>query len=62
VWGAVGFRANANDSNEDKRWLQTKFEADVERAKSEKPDLWGIVFFTNVDLAVLVASLYATNI
>ena len=50
VWGAVGFRANARDDNEDKRWVQTKFKGDVDAAKDENPSLWGFIFFTNIDL------------
>jgi hypothetical protein len=50
VWGAVGFRANARDDSEDKRWVQTKFRADVAAAKEENQSLWGFVFFTNIDL------------
>jgi len=50
VWGAVGFRANAIDSKEDKRWVEAKFKTDIEVAKTANPDLWGFVFFTNVDL------------
>ena len=48
--GAVGFRANARDDNEDKRWVQTKFKGDVDAAKDENPSLWGFIFFTNIDL------------
>lgn len=50
VWGAVGFRANVNDSIEDKRWVEAKFKDDISAAKSANPELWGFVFFTNVDL------------
>jgi len=50
AWGAVGFRNGANDSSEDKRWVKAKFEADLEAAKRENPNLSVFVFFTNVDL------------
>src|SRR5947207_6752172 len=50
VWGAVGFRANATDSAEDKLWVTQKIKADVTSAKTANPQLWGFVFFTNVDL------------
>ena len=50
VWGAVGFRANATDSDEDKRWVQSKFKQDLDAATKENPSLAGFVFFTNVDL------------
>lgn len=50
VWGGVGFRNNAVDSAEDKRWAREKFESDVSTARLEAPDLLGFVFFTNVDL------------
>jgi hypothetical protein len=50
VWGAVGFRANARDDDEDKRWVRKKFEDDVDAAKQENPSLWGFVFLTNIDL------------
>lgn len=50
VWGAVGFRNNANDSPEDKKWVRNKFSSDLKRALQENPKLFGFVFFTNVDL------------
>ena len=50
VWGGVGFRANVNDSGEDKKWVEKKFNADIRSAKDKNPELWGFVFFTNVDL------------
>ena len=50
VWGGVGFRANVNDSGEDKKWVEKKFKADIRSAKDKNPELWGFVFFTNVDL------------
>ena len=50
VWGGVGFRNNAIDSTEDKRWAREKFESDVSGARSEAPDLLGFIFFTNIDL------------
>jgi len=50
VWGGVGFRNNVNDSGEDKKWVENKFNADIDSAKAKNPGLWGFVFFTNVDL------------
>jgi hypothetical protein len=50
VWGGVGFRANVNDSGEDKKWVENKFRADIDSAKAKNSELWGFVFFTNVDL------------
>jgi hypothetical protein len=50
VWGAVGFRANAIDSAEDKTWVTQKIKTDIASAKTTNPQLWGFVFFTNVDL------------
>jgi hypothetical protein len=50
VWGAVGFRNQVSDSPEDKREAQKKFTSDLDAALTEKPDLKGFVFFTNVDL------------
>jgi hypothetical protein len=50
VWGGVGFRNNAIDSAEDKRWAREKFESDISSARSGSPDLLAFVFFTNVDL------------
>jgi len=49
VWGAVGFRNNANDSNDDKTWVREKFRSDVDNAPAENKRLHGFVFFTNVD-------------
>ncbi|KAF5428876.1 hypothetical protein C5S36_16225, partial [Candidatus Methanophagaceae archaeon] len=50
VWGAVGFRNNVTDSSEDKKWVETKLKSDISSAKASNPNLWGFVFFTNVDL------------
>lgn len=50
VWGAVGFRNNVTDSNEDKKWVKNKFEGDIRSAKAANHKLWGFVFFTNIDL------------
>jgi hypothetical protein len=50
VWGAVGFRNSATDSSEDKKWASKKFKNDVEAAQKGEPSLWGLVFFTNIDL------------
>ena len=50
IWGAVGFRNSATDSNEDRRWVKEKFLHDLGEALKEKPNLEGFVFLTNVDL------------
>lgn len=50
VWGAVGFRKNATDSNTDKQVIKKKFKDDLHAAKNKNPALDGFVFFTNVDL------------
>ncbi len=50
VWGAVGFRNNVTDSSKDKKWVETKLKSDISSAKASNPNLWGFVFFTNVDL------------
>jgi hypothetical protein len=50
VWGGVGFRNNAIDSAEDKTWVRTKFTSDISAALAKDPDLWGFLFFTNMDL------------
>lgn len=50
VWGGVGFRNNAIDSVEDKAWTRTKFKSDITAALEVNPNLWGFVFFTNIDL------------
>ena len=50
VWGAVGFRSNANDGNADKRWVKKKFGDDLRAALAENPSLKGFAFLTNVDL------------
>ena len=50
IWGAVGFKNSANDSEEDKKWVNDKFNKDFEAALGQNPSLKGFVFFTNVDL------------
>ena len=50
VWGGVGFKRNATDSSEDKKWLQDKFLSDAKSAKAAHPDLRSFVFFTNLDV------------
>jgi hypothetical protein len=49
VWGGVGFRNNANDSNQDKTWAAKKFKSDVDAALCGA--IHGFVFFTNIDLS-----------
>lgn len=50
IWGAVGFKNSANDSEDDKKWCKDKFNKDIESAFEQNPNLKGFVFFTNVDL------------
>jgi hypothetical protein len=50
IFGAVGFRTSVTDSNEDKRWVKSKFLSDLKSALEANSNLHGIVFFTNVDL------------
>jgi len=50
TWGTVGFRDNADDSEDDKKWIKRKFKDDVLAALAEKPDLKSFVFLTNVQL------------
>lgn len=50
VWGGVGFRNNATDSVEDKKWVVAKYQSDIESAQDQNPSLWGFVFLTNIDL------------
>lgn len=50
VFGAVGFKNSVSDSNEETREISSKFVADLKPAKKANEDLWGFVFFTNVDL------------
>jgi hypothetical protein len=50
VWGAVGFQNSAHDAPSEKAWVNRKFREDLNRALSEKTDLKGFVFCTNVDL------------
>jgi hypothetical protein len=48
--GAVGFRANADDSREDRRWAMSKFRNDLASALAALPGTRHFTFFTNVDL------------
>lgn len=50
VFGAVGFRNSPSDSREDKQWIINKFKSNFKAAIKAKPDLFGFIFFTNVDL------------
>lgn len=52
AYGAVGFVNQANDSNEQKRTIFSKFSSDLESAinANKKPDVF--VFFTNINLTV----------
>lgn len=48
AYGAVGFQNSANDSDEQKRRIGTKFSDDLASALSAKPDLKAFVFLTNL--------------
>ncbi len=50
VWGAVGFRAKARDSDDDKTSVKNKFTSDIDAALKQNGSLWGFLFFTNIDL------------
>jgi hypothetical protein len=50
VWSAVGFQDHASDSRESRAAAVRKFNSDLEAAVTENPELYGFVFFTNVDL------------
>lgn len=49
-FGAVGFKNNANDSDEQKREIKRKFKDDLSSALEAEPSLKAFVFLTNVDL------------
>lgn len=50
IFGAVGFKNDANDSAENKAWARNKFAEDCRKALKSNPSLHGFIFFTNVDL------------
>ncbi|MCP9771669.1 hypothetical protein KBY66_03385 [Synechococcus sp. Tobar12-5m-g] len=50
--GAVGFVNQANDSNEQKRGIESKFAADLESAVAATNELGAFVFFTNINLTI----------
>lgn len=52
AFGAVGFVNQANDSNEQKRGIESKFEADLESAIAASSEVAAFVFFTNVNLTI----------
>ena len=52
VWGAIGFKNTANDSDKHRRWAMGKFQKDLKRALDENKTLEGFVFLTNVNLTV----------
>lgn len=49
-FGAVGFKNNANDSNEQRREISKKFKDDLSAAIDADASVKAFVFFTNVDL------------
>lgn len=48
AYGAVGFQNGANDSDEQKKRIRSKFSTDLESALAAKPDLKVFVFLTNL--------------
>lgn len=50
IFGAVGFKNDADDSAESKSWMRKKFNADLSSALDARPRLYGFVFFTNIDV------------
>ena len=49
-YAGIGFRNNACDSSDDKRWAINKCKSDLASAKKNKPDIDQFIFLTNVDL------------
>lgn len=52
AFGAVGFVNQANDSEEQKKKIKSKFSDDLESAISAEPKLKSFVFFTNINLTI----------
>jgi len=52
AFGAVGFVNQANDSNEQKRSIESKFATDLESAIAASNEVGAFVFFTNVNLTI----------
>lgn len=52
AYGAVGFVNQANDSSEQKKSIQGKFESDLKSALSANKQLSAFVFFTNINLTI----------
>lgn len=52
AFGAVGFVNQANDANEQRRSVESKFAADLERALAATDELGAFVFFTNVNFTI----------
>lgn len=48
AYGAVGFQNSANDSDEQKKKIRTKFSSDLSSALAAKPDLKVFAFLTNL--------------
>jgi hypothetical protein len=48
----VGFQNGANDSNEQKKQIRTKFSCDLKSALAAKPDLKVFVFLTNLHFTI----------
>ena len=48
AYGAVGFHNGANDSNEQKKRIRSKFSSDLRSALAAKPDLKVFAFLTNL--------------
>jgi hypothetical protein len=52
AYGAVGFHNGANDSDEQKKRIRTKFSSDLASALAAKPDLKVFAFLTNLDFTM----------
>jgi hypothetical protein len=52
AYGAVGFQNGANDSNEQKKQIRTKFSCDLKLALAAKPDLKVFAFLTNLHFTI----------
>lgn len=52
AFGAVGFVNQANDSHEQKRGIESKFQTDLESEMAASSDIGAFIFFTNVNLTI----------
>lgn len=52
VFGAVGFVNQANDSEDQKNRIKSKFDEDITAARKNDPEFQMFVFFTNINLTI----------